>query len=237
MKEIFFLTAFPEIITSVLSQSILRKAKERGFVNYSVKNLFDYADPPHNRIDDYPFGGGVGMVIKPETVFRAMEEVLNEYSGTCKPRVVFPTPDGYLLKHERAIDLAQDECLVFICGHYKGIDQRIRDRFVMDEISIGDYVLTGGELPSIVILDSVVRLIPGVINKYESAMTDSFSDPLLDFPHYTRPEMYRGMDVPEVLLSGNHNEIKKWRKINREVKTKERRPDLWEKYNKIEKER
>ena len=174
------------------------------------------------------------MVLKPEPVFRAFDQVMDELLSHAKPRVVFPTPDGEVFSHEKAMEFSNSENLVFINGHYKGIDQRIRDELVTDEVSIGDYVLTGGELPALIILDAVVRLIPGVLNSSESAETDSFADMLLDCPHYTRPESYRGLDSPPVLLSGNHKEIENWQVNKRREKTRDRRPDLWDKYNNLE---
>ena len=229
------LTPFPEMVRAVISESILGRSEKKERIKFNIKNLFDFADPPHHHIDDYPFGGGVGMVLKPEPVFRAYDQVLEELPDNPEVRVVFPTPDGVLFSHEKAVELSQCENLVFINGHYKGIDQRIRDELITDEVSIGDYVLTGGELPSLIILDAAVRLIPGVLNSYESAETDSFAEELLDCPHYTRPELYRGMESPEVLLSGNHKKIANWKRVQREEKTKTRRPDLWEKYKNSEK--
>ena len=234
MKQVYFLTPFPEMVKSVVSESILGRAEKKELVQFHTKNLFDFADPPHRRIDDYPFGGGVGMVLKPEPVFRAFDAVTEELPENSDARVVFPTPDGKVFDHDSAIDLGRCQNLIFINGHYKGVDQRIRDELVTDEISIGDYVLTGGELPSLIILDAIVRLIPGVLNSYESAETDSFAGMLLDCPHYTRPETFREMESPPVLLSGNHKEIENWKKKKSEEKTQIRRPDLWEKYNKLE---
>jgi len=220
------------MVKSVVSESILGRAEKKELVQFHTKNLFDFADPPHRRIDDYPFGGGVGMVLKPEPVFRAFDAVTEELPENSDTRVVFPTPDGKVFDHDSAIDLGKCQNLIFINGHYKGVDQRIRDELVTDEISIGDYVLTGGELPSLIILDAIVRLIPGVLNSYESAETDSFAGMLLDCPHYTRPETFREIESPPVLLSGNHKEIEKWFTSKREEKTKLKRPDLWEKYKK-----
>ena len=234
MKQVYFLTPFPEMVKSVVSESILGRAEKKELVQFHTKNLFDFADPPHRRIDDYPFGGGVGMVLKPEPVFRAFDAVTEELPENSDTRVVFPTPDGKVFDHDSAIDLGRWQNLVFINGHYKGVDQRIRDELVTDEISIGDYVLTGGELPSLIILDAIVRLIPGVLNSYESAETDSFANVLLDCPHYTRPESYRDKVSPSVLLSGNHKEIKDWKNYQRQEKTRGRRSDLWEKYKKLE---
>jgi len=234
LKQVYFLTPFPEIVKAVVTESILGRAEKKRLVQFQIKNLFDFSDPPHHRIDDYPFGGGSGMILKPEPVFRAFDQVLKELPGNSNLRVIFPTPDGKVFDHNTAFNLSKDQDLVFINGHYKGIDQRIRDELVTDEISIGDYVLTGGELPSLVILDAIIRLIPGVLNSYESAATDSFADVLLDYPHYTRPESYRNKASPPVLLSGNHKEIENWKNKKRQEKTRDRRPDLWEKYNKLE---
>ena len=228
------LTPFPEMVRTVISESILGRSEKKERIKFHIINLFDFADPPHQRIDDYPFGGGVGMVLKPEPVFRAFDAVTEELPENSETRVVFPTPDGKVFDHDSAIDLGRCQNLIFINGHYKGVDQRIRDELVTDEISIGDYVLTGGELPSLIILDAIVRLIPGVLNSYESAETDSFAGMLLDCPHYTRPETFREMESPPVLLSGNHKEIENWKKKKSEEKTQIRRPDLWEKYNKLE---
>ena len=229
------LTPFPQMVRALISESILKRSEEKELVQFHVKNLFDFADSPHRRIDDYPFGGGTGMILKPEPVFRAYEQVLYELPKSSNIRVIFPTPDGCLLNHDKAIELSQFDNLVFINGHYKGIDQRIRDKIVTDEISIGDYVLTGGELPTLVILDTIIRHIPGVLNNYESAQTDSFADILLDCPYYTRPEVYRDMSSPKVLVSGDHKKIEIWKKEKKEEKTKIRRPDIWEKYKNLEK--
>ena len=222
------------MVKAIISESILGIAEKKGIVKYVIKNLFDFTDLPQSRIDDYPFGGGSGMVLKPEPIFRAYDSFVKKISDKKSCRFIFPTPDGEVLNHDLALDLSQSRDLVFISGHYKGIDQRVRDELVTDEISIGDYVLTGGELPSFVILDSLIRLIPGVLNNYESAKTDSFSGKLLDYPHFTRPEEFRKLTVPSVLLSGNHKKIEDWKKKESENKTKIRRPDLWNKYIKLE---
>tara|TARA_Y100000590_G_C15573892_1_gene959653 strand:+ start:447 stop:1163 length:717 start_codon:yes stop_codon:yes gene_type:complete len=230
MKNTFsFITPFPDVINSYISSSIMNKANEKGIVDYNILNLFEYGNSPHYKIDDYPFGGGDGMVLKPEPIFRAIDK-LKVAINSDNMRVVFPTPDGPLFSQDLAKELVEEQNIVFICGHYKGIDQRVRDNLVTDEISIGDFVITGGELPSLIIADSIVRLIPDVIGEFKSARTDSFYDSLLDGPHYTRPEEFRGMNVPDVLLSGNHKKIKDWFQKNREDKTKERRKDLWKNY-------
>ena len=218
--KIYLITPFPDVIHSFMNSSMLKKAQENNLIEYKVLNLFDYADMPHKNIDDYPFGGGNGMILKPAPIFNAFNTIKNP------GRVIYPCPDGKLLNHNLAKDLSNEKSLIFICGHYKGIDQRVRDNIVTDEISIGDYVVTGGELPALIILDSAVRLIKGVINKYESAETDSFYDKLLDGPHYTRPQNYNGLLVPDVLVSGNHKKINDWFYNERVKKTKERRKDL-----------
>tara|TARA_B100000029_G_C17456293_1_gene916831 strand:- start:202 stop:903 length:702 start_codon:yes stop_codon:yes gene_type:complete len=233
LNNVFLITPFPEMVKAVVSESIIGRSEKKDLVKFHILNLFDYADSPHFRIDDYPFGGGPGMVLKPEPIFRALDDIKEKLKGADNLRVIFPTPDGNAFNQNKASELSHDENLVFISGHYKGIDQRIRDELVTDEISIGDFILTGGELPSLMILDAVIRLIPGVINTYESAQTDSFSSELLDCPYYTRPEEYRGFSTPSVLLSGNHGDIEKWKQEEREKKTKDRRPDIWAKNKKI----
>ena len=225
-----FLTPFPKIIDTIINESILGKAISNDYIDYHIYNLFEFTDSSNMRLDDYPFGGGSGMVMKPEPVFKAFNFASQQFNFDCNTRVIFPTPDGKQLTQELSSKLVNCDQILFINGHYKGIDQRIRDNIVTDEISIGDYVLTGGELASMVIVDSIVRLIPGVLNNIESANSDSFSNPLLDGPHYTRPENFNGMKVPNILLSGHHREIDNWIKDQREKKTIDRRPDLWEKY-------
>ncbi len=228
--NIFFITPFPETVISFMENSMIKKAQDKGLVNYKILNLFDYADQPHQNIDDYPFGGGTGMVMKPEPIFRAFDDLkLDSKKG--KMRVVYPSPDGKVFNQNEAKKLKENDTLVFICGHYKGVDQRVRDNLVTDEYSIGDYVITGGELSSLVISDSVIRLIPGVLNNIESAETDSFESNLLDCEYYTRPEIYRDLKVPELLLSGHHQKIKEWKLKLKKEKTKKNRPDLWVKYN------
>lgn len=224
------LTPFPQVAEAVVGSSILGRAASKGLVTYRLHNLFDHADPPHHRIDDEPFGGGAGMILKPEPVFRAYDAALKEAGAGDAPAVVFPTPDGEPFTQRVAAQLAERDHLLFICGHYKGIDQRIRDRLVTHEYSVGDFVVTGGELPALLMVDAVIRLRPGVLNSLESAETDSFSSSLLDGPHYTRPRKYRGLDVPGVLLSGDHGAIAQWRQEQRERQTRERRPDIWQKF-------
>ena len=225
MLKINIITPFPDFLVPILQQSMLKKSVERNKVEYNIINLFDFLNDKDNRIDDYPYGGGEGMIMKAKPIFRAFDSMnLNN------PRVIYPTPDGELFNQKMAFDLSEEKEIVFICGHYKGIDQRVRDNLVTDEISIGDYVLTNGEIPSLVIIDSIMRLIPGVLNDYKSAEKDSFFDDLLDGPHYTRPREYKGLKVPDILLSGNHNKIKEWFLKKRIDKTATRRKDLYEKY-------
>ena len=222
------ITPFPKMFDIMTNESIMLKASEKGLVNFNICNLFDYLKTAKDRIDDYPFGGGEGMIMKAEPIANALEKIKKNNHVTS--RIVFPTPDGKLFNQEIAYNLANEKSLIFISGHYKGIDQRIRDEFVTDEYSIGDYVLTNGELPTMLMLDSIVRLKEGVLNNYKSATKDSFSEELLDGPHYTRPRIFNNAAVPDVLLSGNHKEIEKWFLKERDKKTKKRRKDLWDKY-------
>ena len=229
--KISYISPFCDLLKKFTSVSILDRAKKKGIVGYDFLDLFSFSDDLNNRIDDSPYGGGSGMLLKAQPIFSAYDRIIKESginNNDC--RVIYPTPDGEILSTDISKDLAKENNLIFICGHYKGIDQRIRDEIVTDEISIGDYILTGGELPTCIITDSIVRLIPGVINSIESAKTDSFYDGLLDCPHYTRPEEYNSLSVPEVLISGNHKKIEEWKNKERIKKTKLKRPDLYKKY-------
>ncbi len=223
--RIDIITALPDIVEGPLQQSILRRAAERRLVDIRVHDLRAYATDKHRQIDDYPFGGGAGMVLKPEPLFACVEAIQDEVDGKVD-EVIYLTPDGQTLDQPLANRLSMKDHLVLIAGHYKGIDQRVRDALVTMEVSIGDYVLSGGELPALVLVDAVVRLIPDVLGDASSALTDSFQDGLLDAPVYTRPAEFRGLRVPEVLLSGDHQRIDAWRDEQRIRKTKERRPDL-----------
>ena len=228
--QIFFITPFTAIPEAVIGESILRRASEKEIVDYHMIDLREFTEGKHCQIDDYPFGGGTGMVMLAEPILKAMDRVRELYNGDKGLRVVFPSPQAKILSQETSRDLSETDSIAFICGHYKGIDERVRETVVTDEISIGDYVVTGGELPAMVILDSVVRLIPGVLGDEESANTDSFTHDLLDHPHYTRPEEVKGLKVPEVLMSGHHANVDAWRQEQRELRTKNNRPDLWEHY-------
>ena len=224
------ITPFPAMFDNVLNESILLKAKQKNIAEYNIFNLFNYLDNSSERIDDYPFGGGEGMILKAKPISDAVKDIKSAVGNDSKHRVIFPTPDGQAFNHSKAKELSKESSLIFICGHYKGIDQRIRDEIVTDEISIGDFVLTSGELPAMIMIDSIIRLKKGVLNNYESAKKDSFYNLLLDGPHYTRPREFEGNNVPDVLLSGNHKKIKDWFLNQREEKTKKLRLDLWKKY-------
>lgn len=225
MMKIDVLSIFPEMFTGVLGHSILKKAAEKQAVRYQVVNFRDYADNRHQTVDDYPYGGGAGMVLKPQPIFDAVEDLIHK-AETKQPRVVLMCPQGERYTQKKAEELSKEDHLIFICGHYEGYDERIRQHLITDEISIGDYVLTGGELGAMVVIDSVVRLLPGVLGSEESHIQDSFSTGLLEHPHYTRPADFRGMKVPDVLVSGNHRLIEEWRKKESLRRTQLRRPDL-----------
>lgn len=209
-----------------LGYSIVDRAREKGIVGARVHDLREWADGDQRQIDDYPYGGGGGMVLKPEPIFRCIEELTERY-GPYDERI-YVSPDGEQFEQSTANELSLRGRLLILSGHYKGVDQRVRDELVTREISIGDYVLSGGELPALVVVDAVVRLIPGVLGDPTSALSDSFQDRLLDAPVYTRPAEYRGMEVPDVLRSGDHERIEQWREERRWEKTRRRRPDLLE---------
>jgi tRNA (guanine37-N1)-methyltransferase len=225
--QVDIITIFPEIFENVLREGMIRVALEKGVLHVAVHDLRDYAEGAYRSVDERPYGGGPGMVLKCEPVFKAIEHIAPDPSGV---RMLLMTPIGRTLNHELVSELAACEKILMLCGRYEGYDERIRTSFPWDEISIGDYVLSGGDVPAMVILDAVTRHLPGVLGDARSAEEDSFVRVLLDHPHYTRPEEFRGMRVPEVLLSGNHGEIAKWREGERIKRTKERRPDLLKKY-------
>lgn len=232
--RIDILTLFPNMFTGVINESILKKAMELGKVQYHITNFRDFSTDKHQAVDDYPYGGGAGMVLKPEPIFHAVEHI--ESVTNSSPRVILLCPQGERYTQKKAEQLAKEEHLLFICGHYEGYDERIRENLVTDEISIGDFVLTGGELAAMVVVDSIVRLLPGVLGNEDSPVLDSFSTGLLEHPHYTRPAEFRGMRVPDVLLSGNHKLIDEWRRKQSLKRTLERRPDLLESYPLTEQE-
>lgn len=218
--KIDILSLFPEMFDGVFSESIIKRAVQSNKVEINIINFRDFTDDPHNKVDDTPFGGGAGMVLMPQPIFDCVESLKTEDS-----KVILLTPDGIQYKQKNAYDLSKEKHLIIICGHYEGFDERIRT-LADYEISIGDYVLTGGEVPAMVLVDSIVRLLPGVIRE-ESHLEDSFNENyLLDYPTYTKPREFRGMEVPEVLVSGNHEKIAEWRYNESLKRTKERRPDL-----------
>ena len=226
--RIDILTLFPEMFPGVLENSIIGKAQEKGLVSFRVVNFREFAQNKHHQVDDYPYGGGGGMILKPEPIFLAVEDLLSSQEVK-KPRVILTCPQGERYTQQKAESLAEEDHLIFICGHYEGYDERIREQLITDEISVGDFVLTGGELPALTIIDSIVRLIPGALGNENSAITDSFSTGLLEYPQYTRPAEFRGWKVPDVLLSGHHGKIEEWRKRQSLERTLTRRPDLIEK--------
>lgn len=221
--RIDIITVLPELIRSPFEASILKRAIEKGLVEVHFHNIRDYTDKNYNQVDDYQFGGGAGMVLMIEPIDKCISQLLSE---RVYDEVIYMTPDGERLNQQRSNSLSLLKNIMILCGHYKGVDQRIRDRFITKEISIGDYVLSGGELGAAVLCDTIIRLLPGVLNDETSALTDSFQDGLLAPPVYTRPAEYKGMKVPEVLLSGNFGKIEKWREEQALERTERLRPDL-----------
>lgn len=230
MNRFHILTLFPEMVMDGLNTSIIGRAIDAGLLEINAVNIRDYSTNKHMKVDDYPYGGGAGLVMQPEPVYRAYEDLTKDMKK--KPRVVYLTPQGTTFHQEMAKELAKEEELVFLCGHYEGIDERVLEEIVTDYVSIGDYVLTGGELPAMVMIDSISRLVPGVLHNDDSAGDESFENGLLEYPQYTRPSVFLDKEVPEVLLSGHHENIRKWRYEQSVKRTKERRPDLWEAYEK-----
>lgn len=226
MMKMDVLSLFPEMFGGVFGASILKKAAEKQAVHFNIVNFREFADNKHRTVDDYPYGGGAGMVLKPQPIFDAVASLTGQAEGK-KPRIILLCPQGERFTQKKAEELAKEEHLIFICGHYEGYDERIREHLVTDEISIGDYVLTGGELGAMVVIDSVVRLLPEVLGNEESHLKDSFSTGLLEHPHYTRPADFRGMNVPTTLMSGNHQHIEEWRTKEALRRTLIRRPDLF----------
>jgi tRNA (guanine37-N1)-methyltransferase len=222
----------PEVFTPYLESSILQRARQRGLIDIRIHNIRDYTHDKHHTTDDTPYGGGGGMVMKPEPIFEAMESVLGPLPASRQLTpvpVILLTPQGRVFTQRVAEELTRYERIALICGRYEGVDERIRDHLVTDEISIGDYVLTGGELPALVIVDALSRLIPGVLGDPDGAQDDSHSMGLLEYPHYTRPPEFRGWSVPDVLLSGDHGKIERWRREQALLRTFNKRPDMLEK--------
>lgn len=230
-QKIAIITPVPEMIDAYINNSIARKAVEKDIIDLKIYNLRNYSKGKYRQIDDTPFGGGPGMVMMAEPLFRALDDIIEKFGGTEGLKVLFPSPQGQLWKQEIAENFTQLEKLIIICGHYKGIDQRVIDKYVTDEYTVGDFIMTCGEIPAMMIIDSIVRLQPGVLNNIESSKTDTFSSELLDTPFYTQPREIKGMQVPDVLLSGNHGLIDSWKEKQRIEITKLKRPDIWKKYN------
>lgn len=234
MINFHILTLFPEMVMQGLHTSILGRAAERGDISIEAVNIRDYTTNKHGRVDDYTYGGGAGMLMQAQPVYDAYQAVIDrihlKQEENKKTRVIYVTPQGKIFSQEMAQELAKEEELIFLCGHYEGIDERVLEEIVTDEISIGDYVLTGGELPAMVMVDAIARLVPGVLHNDESAQTESFGNGLLEYPQYSRPEVWHDKQVPQVLLSGDHAKVDAWRLAQSLERTRERRPDLYEKY-------
>jgi len=224
--RIDIITIFPKMFEPVLNESIIKRARIKGKVQIYVHDLRDYSSDRHRKIDDRPFGGGSGMVMRPEPIFNAVEKIRSPGHRVTGSQVILLCPQGRKLTQRTAKELSKYKQLILICGHYEGIDERVRESLVDKEISIGDYVLTGGELPAMVLVDAIVRLIPGVLGDKNSLNFESFEGNLLEYPHYTRPSNFKGMCVPRILLSGDHRKIESWRKGQALKRTKQRRPDL-----------
>jgi len=231
------LTLFPEMIMQGLSVSITGRAIDKGLLNVNAVNIRDYAFNKHNKVDDYTYGGGAGMLMQAEPVFQAHDalskSIIEEKAydpESKKIRTIYLTPQGSVFNQKMAEDFAKEDELILLCGHYEGIDERVLEEVVTDYVSIGDYVLTGGELPAMILIDAVSRLVEGVLNNGDSAQTESFGDGLLEYPQYSRPEIWHDKEVPKVLMSGHHANVEKWRHEQSLIRTKERRPDLYEKY-------
>lgn len=228
MNRYHVLTLFPEMIESGLHTSITGRAIANGIIGIETVYIRDFAGNKHGKVDDYPYGGGAGMVMQAEPIYRAWESVQERLQK--RARVIYVTPQGAVFNQRMAKDFAAEEDLIFLCGHYEGVDERVLEEIVTDYVSIGDYVLTGGELPAMVMIDAISRMVPGVLTNEASGENESFEDNLLEYPQYSRPEEWRGRAVPPILLSGHHANVDKWRLEQSEQRTRERRPDLYEKY-------
>ncbi|MDP6168054.1 MAG: tRNA (guanosine(37)-N1)-methyltransferase TrmD [Candidatus Marinimicrobia bacterium] len=230
MNQIAVITPVPDVIDTLITNSILRKAVERNAVKFHIVNLRQFGRGNYRQIDDTPFGGGSGMVMMAEPLIKAIEQTMDLIGGSEDVQVIYPSPQGETWSQKAANQTSKVKKLIVICGHYKGVDERIIDRYGICEYSLGDFVITSGEIPAMVMVDSAVRLIPGALNTLDSALTDTFTHDLLDHPHYTQPREIEGLRVPDVLLSGHHKEIETWKQGQREKRTEERRPDLWKTY-------
>ena len=233
MNKVAIITPIPDMVDAIIQQSMLRKAHREGIIDFDVVDLRNFGQGNYRQIDDTPYGGGGGMVLMAEPLFAALDHTIDKIGAAANLRVIYPSPQGKQWSQDAAQENSSVENLIFICGHYKDIDHRVIDKYVTHEYSIGDFVVSSGEIPALIMVDSIVRLIPGVLNKMESALSDTFAADLLDAPHYTQPREIDGMAVPEVLFSGHHQKIEDWRKAYREKRTKENRPDIWQNYLKL----
>ena len=230
MNQIAVITPVPDVIDTLITNSILRKAVDRNAVKFHIVNLRQFGRGNYRQIDDTPFGGGSGMVMMAEPLIKAIEHTMDLIGASEDVQVIYPSPQGETWSQKAANQTSKVKKLIVICGHYKGVDERIIDRYGICEYSLGDFVITSGEIPAMVMVDSAVRLIPSALNTLDSALTDTFTHDLLDHPHYTQPREIEGLRVPDVLLSGHHKEIETWKQGQREKRTEERRPDLWKTY-------
>ncbi len=230
MVNFHILTLFPDMVMQGLHTSILGRAADRGDISIEAVNIRDFTTDKHGKVDDYTYGGGAGMLMQAQPVYDACQSIVDRIGQDKPRRVIYVTPQGRPFHQEMAKELSAEGELIFLCGHYEGIDERVLEEIVTDEISLGDYVLTGGELAAMVMVDAIARLVPGVLHNGESAETESFGDGLLEYPQYSRPEIWHGKRVPEILLSGDHAKVDAWRLEQAILRTKERRPDLYEKY-------
>ncbi len=224
--KFYVMTLFPEMVSEGLHTSILGRAMDANIIDVQTVNIRDYSQDKHKKVDDYPYGGGAGMVMAADPIARAYEAICMERRNRMRPRVVYLTPQGKVFNQRMAKELAQEQDLIFLCGHYEGVDERVLDAIVTDHVSIGDYVLSGGELPAMVMIDAISRMVPGVLTNEESGASESFENNLLEYPQYTRPEVWEGRAVPEVLLSGHHAKIEEWRRQQSIIRTVENRPEL-----------
>ena len=231
----YVMTLFPEMFEQVMGSSIMGKAIDQGLIELEIFNIRDFTLDKHNKVDDYPYGGGAGMVMEAEPIYRCYEEICSRAEK--RPAVVYMTPQGEVFSQRKAESLSTKDEVVFLCGHYEGVDERVLEEIVTDYVSIGDYVLTGGELPSMIMVDAISRLVPGVLHNDVSAEFESFQDNLLEYPQYSRPETWHDKKVPEVLMSGHHANIEKWRREQSVIRTAKNRPDLLEKAELTDKER
>ena len=230
MKKIAVITPVPQVIEILIENSMLRKAISNQVAEFSIIDLRDFGSGNYRQIDDSPYGGGSGMVMMAEPLIKAIDKAL-EYVGISEEvKIIYPSPQGLLWSQDTAEDFSKWDRIIVICGHYKGIDERIIEKYVTNQYSIGDFIMTSGEIPAMIMLDSALRLVPGTLNNIESALTDTFTLGLLDYPHYTQPRIVQEMSVPDVLISGHHKNIDTWRKNQRVKRTQNKRPDLWKKY-------